>query len=162
LPRLLRRSRLTETIILGIGLAVVANTRPFEGLLLAVPVSIALAFWMFGRKRPAWRISVFRVALPLTGCVVVLGIAMGYFNWRVFGSPLTPPYQINRAMYAVAPYFIWQRPSPEPVYRHDKIRAYFTEHDIVDYQAARSIRGFVAATAKKVLTVSRFFRSALL
>ena len=36
------------------------------------------------------------------------GGAMGYYFSRVTGSPIRMPYQVNRAAYGVAPYFVWQ------------------------------------------------------
>ena len=37
---------------------------------------------------------------------------MAYFFWRTTGSPVRMPYQVNRATYGIAPYFIWQLRMP--------------------------------------------------
>ncbi len=34
---------------------------------------------------------------------------MGYYDYRAFGSPLTPPYTVDRNTYAIAPYYVWQQ-----------------------------------------------------
>ena len=56
------------------------------------------------------------VALPIVIALVVFMIAMGYYNSRVFGSPLTLPYSVSRSMYAVSPVFVFQGLEPDPSY----------------------------------------------
>ena len=34
-------------------------------------------------------------------------------------------YQVNRRTYSTAPYFLWQSPRPEPVYRHAVMRQFY-------------------------------------
>jgi hypothetical protein len=68
---------------MGFGLAILANSRPFEGLLFSLPVGFSLAFWLWTRPT---RSCLTRIALPL---VLVLGfaaVATGYYNWRVTGN----------------------------------------------------------------------------
>ena len=45
---------------------------------------------------------------------------MGYYDYRAFGNPLTPPYTVNRNTYAIAPYYVWQHERPEPTYRYPR------------------------------------------
>ena len=56
------------------------------------------------------------VALPIVIALVVFMIAMGYYNSRVFGGPLTLPYSVSRSMYAVSPVFVFQGLEPDPSY----------------------------------------------
>ena len=66
----------------------------------------ALLIWAMGRKRPPLHVVLTRVAIPLSALLLITAAAMGYYNWRVFGNPLTLPYQINRATSAVASVFV--------------------------------------------------------
>ena len=50
-PRLLRRPGIAPSLWLAIGLVILANSRPFEGVLLAIPVLGWILFWAFTRKR---------------------------------------------------------------------------------------------------------------
>src|SRR6476469_6908366 len=107
---------------MGIGIALMLTPGPFESLLLFIPVAVSLCRWFFlAERRPDGRTLLRRTVLPIA-IVVAAASWMGYYNYRVFGSPLTLPYTVNRATYAMAPYFAWQSPRPEPVYRHDEMR----------------------------------------
>ena len=55
---------------------------------------------------------------------------MGYYDYRAFGSPLTPPYTVNRATYAIAPYYVWQNARPEPAYRYAEMRAFYHKGEL--------------------------------
>ena len=45
--RILRWQRTRDAVIMGFGLAILANSRPFEGLLFSLPVGFSLAFWLW-------------------------------------------------------------------------------------------------------------------
>ena len=92
LPRLMRRPRLRYSLLLGLGLAILANSRPYEGFILSLPVAGAVLVWVLGNKRPPLNVFFSRVLLPL---LVVLGLtaaAMGYFFYRVTGNPFRMPW----------------------------------------------------------------------
>ena len=57
LPRFLRSPRLRDSLLMGVGIAVLALSRPYEGLLLCLPVGFVLGRWIFfGSNRPTLRI----------------------------------------------------------------------------------------------------------
>jgi len=157
LPRLMRRVHVGTALILGFGLAILANSRPFEGFLLSLPVAGALLFWAFGKKHPPMWSLCRRLALPVLVVLLLTAAAMGYYNWRVFGNPLTPPYQINRAAYAVAPYFLWQSPRPEPVYHHKVLRDFYLSYELPLFQKARTFSGFLDGVGTRILAVLFFY-----
>jgi len=82
---------------------------------------------------------------------------MAYYNYRNFGSPLTLPYTIDRATYAVAPHFIWESPSPEPVYRYKAMHDYYMEIELPEFQKIHSVSGFLPQTMLKGLRMFLFF-----
>ena len=67
------------------------------------------------------------------------------------------PYQVNRATYGVAPYFIWQSPNAEPAYRHIAMRDFYLHIELSAYQRMRSATGFVRETAIKFLVIWGFY-----
>ncbi len=80
--RILRRQRPRDAVIMGLGLAILANSRPFEGFLFSLPVGLSLAFWL--RQQPT-RSRWTRIALPLALVLGSAAVATGYYNWRVTG-----------------------------------------------------------------------------
>ena len=156
LPRIMRIPRICDGLWLALGVAILANSRPYEGLLLRMPVVCALV-WLTARKALLPAPVLFRRAIaPAALLVVVAGMA-GYYNYRVFGDPFTLPYQVNRATYASAPVFLWQRPRPEPVYRYKVMRDFYSRWEMGDFLYARTLTGFLHGEAKKLGTVLLFF-----
>ena len=87
--------------------------------------------------------------------ILLAGAWFGYYNYRAFGSPLTLPYTVNRNTYAITPYFVWQSLRPEPAYRHEMLRRFYHEHELVDYDRLHA--RFFYHSAIKVLGVTVFF-----
>jgi hypothetical protein len=156
-PRLERRVGVRTAVTLGVGVAILANCRPFEGLVLVAAAAVLSLAWLLGKKHPPAGTMWKQLALPLLAVLLLTGAAMGYYNRRVFGSSLTLPYQVNRATYAVAPYFLWQSPRPEPAYRHQAMRDFYVSVELPAFQRARTLAGFVTLLGARILTVSSFF-----
>jgi hypothetical protein len=156
LPRLKKTARLRYGMLLSVGIAILALTRPYEGVLLCVPVAVALIHWAWrGENRPQPIVLFRRAALPVALLLATL-CWFGYYNYRSFGSPTTLPYTADRAQYGIVPYFIWQPLRPEPHYRYDVIAHYY-EHEVGYYQKVRSIRGYLPATLNKAVSVIVFY-----
>jgi hypothetical protein len=156
LPRVMRTARIRDGLLMALGVAILANSRPYEGLLLLVPVACALAWWAGTKRRPAASVCLRRAVAPAALLLTVAGMA-GYYNYRVFGNAWTLPYQVNRATYASAPVFLWQRPRPEPVYRYKVMREFYSKWELGDFLYAGTPAGFVRRTAQKLGIVLFFF-----
>ncbi|HEX3471699.1 MAG TPA: hypothetical protein VHT28_10990 [Silvibacterium sp.] len=107
LPRFMKAARLRDGLVMAAGVILLGASRLYEGMLLCLPVLCYLMWWMFfGKNRPAATVLLRRTAVSLA--LIVAAVAwIGYYNYRVFGSPTTLPYTVDRAQYAVAPYFVW-------------------------------------------------------
>jgi hypothetical protein len=139
LRRIMRRPRVRDALLMGIGLAVLGNSRPYEGLLVTVPAAVLLSTWIMGRNGPAIQTSIRRIVLPIFSLLALTAGAMAFYNWRVTGNALRTPYQVHEATYAVAPLFLWQNPRPEPVYRHKVMRDLWTGWHLNEYTKRRSV-----------------------
>ncbi len=125
LPRIRRGFRTRDFFWMALGMAILANSRPYEGLLISLPALAALAWWFFKKPRLSVSVLLRRVTPAAVLLAATLGF-MGYYNYRVFGNPLTPPYKVNRDTYASAPHFLFQSAHREPVYRHVAMRNFYT------------------------------------
>ena len=142
LPRILRDVRFRHLLLLGVGVVLVGFTRPYEGTLLCVPVAIRFGVWLVrGENRPSWVRLLKMSAIPLAFIVGAVSW-LGYYDYRNFGSATTLPYTVDRATYAIAPYFIWQKPHPEPQYRQASVRRFY-EFESGEYQSSRSLWSYV-------------------
>ncbi|MGC2163725.1 MAG: hypothetical protein WA634_17590 [Silvibacterium sp.] len=158
LPRLMRGgARFRYGMLMAIGIILLATSRPYEGLLLCLPVAFVLARWIFsGKNRPPATVLFRMAALPLL-LVIAAGIWMGYYDYRAFGHTLTPPYKVDRTAYAMAPYFVWQSARPEPLYRHQVLRNFYSRDELRDFEKIHSASGFVPQTLVKALRGILFF-----
>jgi hypothetical protein len=154
-PRVMRTARIRDWLWMALGAAILANSRPYEGMLVCVPVALAL-FWQAVKKARPTSVLLRRAVAPMALLLIVAGM-MAYYNFRVFGSALTLPYQVNRATYAPAPVFIFQRQRPEPVYRYKVMRDFYSKSELGDFLYARTLTGFLHGTAKKLGIVLFFF-----
>jgi len=162
LPRLMRTGRLRYGLLLATGLILLATTRPYEGILLCIPVGAVLSRWLIrGKNRPT-PAALLRLAAAPVGMIIAAGAWMSYYNYRAFGSPLTPPYSIDRETYAMAPYFVWQSQRPEPVYRHLVMRRFYYEKELNDFRKIHTRSGFLPQTLYKVMTGIMFFAGSAL
>jgi Uncharacterized conserved protein len=161
-PRLVKTSRFRYGLILSVGIVLVAFTRPYEGLLLCLPVSVLLGKWVFvDTNHPPVKVLLRRAAFPLL-ILVAAGIGMGYYNYRVFGGVTTLPYAVNRSTYAVAPYYIWQSQRPDPVYRHPEMRRFYYESEMKVYSKVHSLEMFIPECIYKLISSILFFAGILL
>jgi hypothetical protein len=156
LPRLLRTARVRDGLWMALGAAILANSRPWEGLLICLPAA-GFLIWSTAAKGPAFTTFALRRAIAPAALLLAVAAMGAWYNYRVFGDPLTLPYQVNRATYASAPVFIWQRPRPEPVYRHKVMRDFYTNWELADFLYARTWTGALHGTAKKAGVVVFFF-----
>ncbi|WP_263353644.1 hypothetical protein [Acidicapsa acidisoli] len=157
LPRLMKTAHQRYGVLMASGIAILVLTRPYEGLLLCMPVAIVMGHWaFFGKKRPAMGVLARRAVFPLALIVATVGW-LGYYDYRAFGSPSTPPYTVDRATYAMAPYFVWQSQRPEPAYRHEVLRSFYYECELKFFRKIHTPAGFLPQTLIKALTVLMFF-----
>lgn len=151
--RLVPEPHARDGLILGIGMAILANSRPYEGLVLSVLVSAVLLVWSLGQNFPAWWVTLKHVVLPVAMVFLPTAAAMGYYNFRVTGNPLKLPYLIHEETYMMAPFFLWQKPRPEPLYRHRVFRE-FGEITLAQYLQQRSFKGLLSAAREKLQSLA--------
>ncbi len=149
LPRLMKTARLRYGMLMGTGAAILVFTRPYEGILLCLPVGVVLGNWMWkGKNRPNAATLARLAAATLTFAVAAVAW-MGYYDYRAFGNPLTPPYTVDRNTYAIAPYYVWQHARPVPNYRYAEMKAFY-QGELDFYNHIHSLKGFVPYTLVKV------------
>jgi len=130
LPRLKRQPKKNDAIVLAIGLMVLANSRPYEGLIFCIPVLVLLMLsWV--RKRN-WAMITRQVILPVAAMIACAAASMGYYFWRTTGKPYLPPYAVYSATYDSVPFVPWRALHPIPSYNNGAMRRFYL--GFVQYQ----------------------------
>jgi hypothetical protein len=157
LPRFMKGARLRHGLLLATGMAILAITRPYEGMLLCLPVTFILGHWLlFGKNRPSAGVLIRGTAAPLL-LIVAAVTWLGYYNYRAFGSPLTMPYTVDRATYAVAPMYIWQARRTALTYRHESLRRFYCEFESLKLAKPQTARSLLHETFLKARLGLLFF-----
>ena len=115
-PRLSKSANLKNGAIFGVGLAILATTRPFEGALYSLP-------WL---AMLAWNLR-WRAIRPAIPAVLIAGAAMaavGMYFERVTGSPFVTAYQINQKAYGWPMGLAWTAP-PKIEFRNIELARYY-------------------------------------
>ena len=146
-PRIRQHPKIQDASLMAIGLGLLANSRPYEGLIFSVPIAVAMIFWLFRERhnQKAWT-HVFISVVVLLG---ITAAATGYYYWRVTGSPFRMTYQVNRGTYATAPYFLWSQPRPEPEYHHQVMHDFY-DWELTQFEENRTIGGALHRTWDKL------------
>jgi hypothetical protein len=152
LPRILRRQRALDAALFGVGVAILANSRPYEGVLLALPAGIVLMA----------RLPKLRVVAPIAVVLALAALAMLYYNCRVAGDPFRLPYQVNRETYVQARYFIWEPMNPRPVYNHEALRDFYVNWQLRQALWASTPSGFLQNAIHFAVYFWAFFLGPLL
>ena len=135
LPRLLRRPGRGPALALAAGLAILANTRPYEGMLLALPCLAYLAYG-FWRRRAGGLVR--SVVFPAAAVLIPAAGWMVYYNYRVTGNPWEMPYLEHERQYDMwSPLVLQPHPAPKPVYSNAFLADFWVNGDRNDKREAR-------------------------
>jgi hypothetical protein len=143
LPRLRQSPRLGDALLMGLGFALIANTRPYEGVFLGIPVAAVLIWSMFRLKPPMLKTVTVRVALPLVAIGALTAAGMAYYFLRTTGSLWMPPYMVDLRAYNPVPYFPWQSLRAIPKYNHQQIHDFYLGTILDRYRLSRSVQGYL-------------------
>jgi hypothetical protein len=146
--------------VLAVGVVLLANSRPYEGLVFTIPIAVAMVVWLTGKDRPELQKILPSLALMFI-VLVAGGLATGFYYFRVTGSPFVMTYQVNRSQYATAPYFIWQKLRPEPAYHHEVMRDYY-RWEAGEFERNLTLKGYAERGAQKLVEWWKFYLGPLL
>jgi hypothetical protein len=136
MPRIVRHVKTRDALLLGLGLAILSNTRPYEGLLFSIPVEGWFLWWFAGKMKTNANIQTrVRAALLPLATVLVLTIAfMGYYNWRLTGNALLFPHVLNARTYSTVGLFLWDHAKPPMEYHNDQFEDFYNGWERQNYQ----------------------------
>lgn len=146
MPRIVRHARTRDALVLGLGLAILANSRPYEGLLFSIPLAVWLLCWLAGKTKPIRpanvpfvatappQIRAVRVLAPPFVVLLLTVAFMGYYNWRLTGNGLLFPHVLNSRIYRSMGLFLWDHPKPPLQYHNQQFEDFYNGWEREDYQ----------------------------
>jgi len=137
LARLVRQPRSRDAYLFGLALAILANSRPYEGLFFSLPAFLMLVRWLSQKSRSAtspktrWRI----VALPIAVLLLLTAVFMGFYNHSLTGHALLFPHTLNVRTYHTAPTFLFEKTKPMLRYNNQQFEDFYNawEHEEYDH-----------------------------
>ena len=135
MPRIVRRARARDALLLGLGMAILATTRPLEGFLFCLPVAGWFLWWLGGKtKSPVSpRTRIVRVLAPLAALLTLTVTFVAYYNWRVTGSALLFPHVLNSRTYRSTGLFLWERPVTPLTHHNQQFEDFYNGWEREDY-----------------------------
>jgi hypothetical protein len=135
LGRIRRGAKVRDAILLGLGIAILANSRPYEGLFFCLPSAVWLVCWLAGktRSKDSLRLRLRNGLLPAACVIVLAGAFMGYYNWRLTGDALLMPRALNDRTYYTNPVFLWQQAKPKLHYNNMAFHVFYNDLLHSDY-----------------------------
>jgi hypothetical protein len=124
LPRIFRSHQTRHALLLALGIALLANSRPFEGLALCLPVAAAFLWWLARSPSPSFSVKFRAVLLPLASLLLLTAGFIAYYNWRTTGDPLLMPHALNRRAHP-GTVFLWQPVRPHAHYNNPQFDGFY-------------------------------------
>src|SRR5713101_6413669 len=136
MPRIIRGARTRDALLLGLGIAILANSRPYEGLLFCIPVAGWFLWWLAGKtKSPVSpRTRVVRILAPLAVVILLTIGFIGYYNWRLTENALLFPHVLNTRTYRTTGLFLWDHPKDPLGYHNQQFEDFYNGWEREDYK----------------------------
>lgn len=154
IPRIIARRKVGASVWLGIGAALLAATRPYEGAFLVAGLGVVGIYWAAVTGLPL-RTLLRKAALPVAVILLPVLLGVGYLNWRATGSALVAPYQLNLIQQHITRPFVWQKlASPAPTYDHAAMASFYDHWELDWWKSTHGFpRGTAIFIADKVATI---------
>ncbi len=156
LGRAKRRPSLSSGTLLGLGIAILFNSRPYESVFFCLPVALALLLWFLGRRSRAERRAFLNLLIaPAAGILLVTFAAMAFYNWRVTGNLSEPPIAYDLRLHDHGAAFLWQAPKPPAHYDVAQFENFYNQSN--SYRYDRTWPAFVAVFREKIWRCATVF-----
>ncbi len=138
LGRIKRRPTIKHPILLGLGVAILANSRPYEGLLFCIPAAAWFLWWLAGKSHSRSRATPptqrAKILLPLLILLAATATFMGYYNRRLTGNALLMPHVLRTRAYHSSALFLWEHPRPPLYYDNPQFEELYNGFERENYR----------------------------
>ena len=142
--RLVKNPRVTEAVLCGTGIGILAMSRPYEGMIASIPAAGYLFYGLFRNKEFTWSRKLSAVILPIGLLLLISASFIGYNNYRATGTVTKFAYKANSETYSATPFFFFADAPTAPRYRHDVMKQVYIDYAMSTYRRVQSFSGFVS------------------
>jgi hypothetical protein len=165
--RLWERLSWRNVLLMAAGLVILANSRPLEGLLAALPLSCFFLRRVWTREiwqEGQWKQAAFwgNLVLPAAGVLLLGAAATGTYNQSITGSAWKPPYLLHEQQYQESPQFVFLPLRPKITYSSEWLRYYYEVREMELYISKRTPRNVMITAAGKLMSWWAFYCGILL
>ncbi len=140
------RRRVLLMLVMAIGVVILANSRPFEGMICALAVMPFFICWTV--RQGVW--SVVYAGIPGILVILVSACLMLAYNKSITGNVWTMPHQVYEQAYSSAPIFYWQNLRQSPVFRHDVFRKFDEYWARSEYSRGQGVASYLTEVGRRM------------
>jgi hypothetical protein len=144
LQRVLDGKSASAAGLLALGMGILANSRPYEGLLVSLPPAICLVGWLWSHRAIARQTAV-RAGAAAGVVLLLTAVFIGVYDLRITGQAWKLPYQAYDETYGADSPFVWGR-TRTATYHHAVIEQYY---DSPTQHPQRTLAAWAASLRKK-------------
>src|ERR1700682_121182 len=140
LGRISRRPSASNGVVLGLGVAILANSRPYEGMLFCIPAAAWFIWWLVTTKKPASAHSgaplSARIKVLVSVFIVLAATAafIGYYNSRLTGNAFLMPHALRTHTYHSSALFVWEESRPPLHYTNQQFEDFYNGWERENYR----------------------------
>ena len=151
--------RIGHGIALALGASVLCNSRPFEGVLVTLPVALWLLLRLMRLDANGRTVMLRQVVLP---AAIVMGLNFAFvatYNLRVTGQVTKLPWQHHHDQYCTFPIFVWQQPKPSDSvsWNHRELQIFHDEWEVSLWKSHQSAWDASIQSARKLRNLAAFY-----
>jgi len=147
---------LLNGILLALGVAILAYSRPFEGLI----ASISIIFPVFFGKVFSKYSFKFLLVKTIFPALIIIILALGFlfhYNKSITGSYSSLPYNLYHSRYETARSFLFQKPHETPEGIPYQMEKFHNNEKKRYFNRRSSIPGFLKGVADKLFMFGRYY-----
>jgi hypothetical protein len=151
-----------NSVWFSIGLVILANSRPLEGLIAMMPM-MGFMIVQIIRKGQAKRRTFWKgFVLPVSSILILGAVAMGIYSRSITGSFFEPPYLLHERQYQESPQFVFMPVRPALTYSSPWVRYLYEVMEMRLYMSQRTPLNVMITAARKLRDWWGFYCSVLL
>ncbi len=110
--RTIRHARFGSSLLMAMGVVLLATTRPLEGALVCLPVAAVMSWWLIAGRPERWSEKIKLWVMPFVMILLAGGCALANYNRAVTGQWMRFPYTLHQQQYFHQGVFIFSTIRP--------------------------------------------------